>query len=253
MTTDERRAIAFVALLLVLAAGARLVRRDPPVEWAGEVDADSLAAEARARLEEAERRSRPLAPGERIDPNTASEEELDRLPGVGASLARRIVAAREEGGPFRSLEDLARVRGIGPSTLERLAPHLELPAGPAPVASPVEPLGAPATAWPATSAPAATRLATPGPATPGPARAGRATAGGAAAGGAYAGRTPLDLNRATAAELETLPGIGPALSARIVAYRDSVGGFRDVAELARVRGIGPATLERLRPLLVIRP
>ena len=130
MTSDERRALAFVALLLALAAGARLVRRDPPVEWAGEaVDTDSLEALARARKEEADRRSRPLAPGERIDPNTASEEELDRLPGVGPALARRIVEARETGGPFRSVDDLSRVRGIGPSALRRLAPHLEIAAG----------------------------------------------------------------------------------------------------------------------------
>ena len=60
---------------------------------------------------------------------------------------------------------------------------------------------------------------------------------------------PLDLNAATAAELERLPGIGPALAGRIVAYRDSVGRFRTVEELDSVKGIGPAMLARLTPLL----
>ncbi len=53
----------------------------------------------------------------------------------------------------------------------------------------------------------------------------------------------LSLNRATAAELEALPGIGPALAARIVAGRP----YRSVDALDAVRGIGPRTLQRLRP------
>lgn len=65
--------------------------------------------------------------------------------------------------------------------------------------------------------------------------------------GASGGR--LDLNRATAADLERLPRVGPVLAERIVALRDSLGGFRDVADLDRVRGIGPAMLERLTPLV----
>jgi competence protein ComEA len=60
---------------------------------------------------------------------------------------------------------------------------------------------------------------------------------------------PLDLNRASAAELELLPAIGPALAARIVADRAEFGAFRSVEELARVRGVGPRTVARLAPFL----
>lgn len=59
----------------------------------------------------------------------------------------------------------------------------------------------------------------------------------------------LDLNRATALELERLPRVGPVLAGRIVTLRDSLGGFRDVAQLEQVRGIGPVMLERLTPLV----
>lgn len=62
-------------------------------------------------------------------------------------------------------------------------------------------------------------------------------------------RTPLDINRASAGELERLPGIGPALAARIVAWRDSAGRFESVDQLDAVKGIGPAMLARLKPLL----
>ena len=60
---------------------------------------------------------------------------------------------------------------------------------------------------------------------------------------------PVDVNRATAAELEKVRGIGPVLAARIIAYRDSVGRFANVDALTGVKGVGPAMLERLRPYL----
>lgn len=71
----------------------------------------------------------------------------------------------------------------------------------------------------------------------------------AAPAGSRGASGPLDLNRATAAELTRLPGIGDVLARRIVAYRDSVGGFRSLEQLERVRGIGPAMMNRLAPLI----
>jgi competence protein ComEA len=60
---------------------------------------------------------------------------------------------------------------------------------------------------------------------------------------------PVDLNRATAAELDVLPGVGPATAAAIVAEREQNGPFLSVDELARVRGIGPAKLDALAGLV----
>jgi len=59
--------------------------------------------------------------------NLASAEELERLPGIGPVLARRIVEDRGRNGQYRRLEDLVRVKGIGPKTLERLRPHVRVP------------------------------------------------------------------------------------------------------------------------------
>jgi len=61
--------------------------------------------------------------------------------------------------------------------------------------------------------------------------------------------TPLDLNTATAAQLDSLPGVGPATAAAIVAYRDEHGRFASVQELGEVRGIGPAKLDGLKGLV----
>ena len=59
------------------------------------------------------------------------------------------------------------------------------------------------------------------------------------------------LNSASQAELESLPGIGPALAERILNYREVIGFFRREDELLDVSGIGPATLENIAPLLEV--
>lgn len=68
--------------------------------------------------------------GWRVDPSTASRAELSMLPGVGPSLARAIIAERTARGPFRSVDDLARVKGIGPARLEALRPWLRVEGAP---------------------------------------------------------------------------------------------------------------------------
>jgi competence ComEA-like helix-hairpin-helix protein len=76
-------------------------------------------------------------------------------------------------------------------------------------------------------------------------------AAGVAQAGPESGSAPLDLNRATADQLEALPGIGAVKAAAILAERDSRGGFQSMEELEAVRGIGPALVAKLRPLVVL--
>ena len=63
--------------------------------------------------------------------------------------------------------------------------------------------------------------------------------------------TPLDVNAASAADFERLPGVGPALAARIVDLRTRDGPFSSVDDLRRVRGVGETTLARLRARLAV--
>lgn len=78
---------------------------------------------------------------------------------------------------------------------------------------------------------------------------GAAGSGGAASGSAEP--VVVDLNSATAEELDTLPGVGPATAAAILAYRDEHGRFASVDELLEVRGIGEAKLEQLRAAVTV--
>ena len=229
MTDRERKSMLRAALILGGAALIRFVVVAPgpsePVLGDRPSIADSLLAAGDSAVEERERRSRPLAEGETLDPNVASAAELDRLPGVGASKASRIVREREENGPYASVEDLARVSGLGPRSVERLKPHLRVAGG-------------------GGGGMAGGRRAVA-------ARAGPAAGEGGRVVAAVPG-APVDLNRATAEELRALPGIGPVMAERIVAFRQQRGRFRKLEELMEVKGVGARTFARLKPLTTIR-
>ena len=62
----------------------------------------------------------------------------------------------------------------------------------------------------------------------------------------------ININTASQAELETLPGIGPALAKRIIEYRQEYGPFQSIEDVMKVRGIGEATFERIRDRITVR-
>jgi competence protein ComEA len=61
----------------------------------------------------------------------------------------------------------------------------------------------------------------------------------------------LDLNRAKAGELEALPGIGAVLAQRVIAVRESLGGFRKIEDLREVKGIGAKKFDQLKLLVTV--
>ncbi len=64
---------------------------------------------------------------------------------------------------------------------------------------------------------------------------------------------PINLNTATQAELENLPGIGPSLAQRILAYREQHGPFTTIEDIQKVKGIGPKIYEKIKGLITIKP
>ncbi|MFD6263332.1 helix-hairpin-helix domain-containing protein [Micromonospora chalcea] len=85
---------------------------------------------------------------------------------------------------------------------------------------------------------------------PGPGGPAAAGAGGAP-GGPPAPAGPVNLNTATLAQLDALPGVGPVLAQRILDHRDQHGGFRSVSDLRQVDGIGDARYEQLKELVTV--
>jgi competence protein ComEA len=163
-------------------------------------------------------------PRDAIDLNEADVVDLRLIPGVGEKMAARIVEHRRKNGPFRSLDELRRIPGIGPAVLARIRPYLRIDTfTEAPTPPPREVRGA-APEHPAEGTPAGKKKAPPA--------------------------EKIDLNRATREQLQTLPGIGPALSARIIEAR-GLRPFTTVDDLRRVKGIGAKTLARLRPHITV--
>lgn len=74
---------------------------------------------------------------------------------------------------------------------------------------------------------------------------------GPAAGGVAPAAGPLNLNTATLAQLDALPGVGPVLAQRILTHRDQHGGFKSVGDLRQVDGIGDARYEQLKDLVTV--
>ena len=113
---DSRRAL----LWLVSAFGAvAFARHDARLHPTAPTPVVELAIPAAKNREAA-----ALRDGQRMDVNRATSAELELLPGVGPSLAKRLIDARAQHGPFRSLEDLGRVRGMGAKTRHKLSKFL---------------------------------------------------------------------------------------------------------------------------------
>jgi competence ComEA-like helix-hairpin-helix protein len=132
LTAAERRGGVIVVLLLALGAAHDLWRAAAPpaaeVPARAAIGADHAATDVTSAAPAPP--AGPSAPEPPLDLNRADARALDMLPGVGPVLAGRIVEQRRRYGPFRRVEDLLAVRGVGPRLLARLGGRVAVaPAG----------------------------------------------------------------------------------------------------------------------------
>jgi len=145
-TRNEIKAILFLSVTFVAGSGIRWYRQHietstVPVFDYSRSDSEFVArshaplpdqtAPSPALRTPAPRKQPPTAGS--INLNTASIQELERLPGIGEAYARRVIAYRDEHGAFTSIDDLMNVKGIGPKKLEKLRLYLTvIPPAPLP-------------------------------------------------------------------------------------------------------------------------
>lgn len=113
--------LLYAALVLLLSAGFSL-----PGPHARRARASAILT----GRDDPDREPAELLPGQRLDLNTASAQQLRLLPGIGESLSQAIVDYRQANGPFESVEQLMDVPGIGPERYQAAAEHITV--GPAP-------------------------------------------------------------------------------------------------------------------------
>ncbi len=128
-TKGERQALLFLAAVTLLGAGTRWFRARQAMVERGGLDRQIAAVEQRrvgdggartARRKKAAMASRIVDSIARIDLDQAAPDAIERLPGIGPAMARRIVGDRDANGPFGCLIALDQVKGIGPAMLKRL-------------------------------------------------------------------------------------------------------------------------------------
>lgn len=128
---DDKRAALLLACLALTGAGVRHFLSPSPTAPPGDVQLQSSTTTRLNGLREAARRSaqlaRPLLPGEKIDLDRADVSEITRLPRVGPALAQRIVAWRNEHGPFGTLARFDSVPGVGAKLLDAIRPFVLQP------------------------------------------------------------------------------------------------------------------------------
>jgi len=162
---------------------------------------------------------RPQPKKQRVDVNSANAQALEELPGIDVELAEKI----RKGRPYHSLADLGKIQGISNSELEVLKDKVTFGPGATP-------------SQPATGAPAANpQTTTSKPLSP-TGRAARTLPSG----------IKININTATADQLDVLSGIGPTKARAIVDYRNEHGEFKSIDDIRKVKGIGGGEFSKIQ-------
>lgn len=150
-----------------------------------------------------------------FDPNTLVPADWLRL-GIPEKTVRTIVNYRNKGGQFRLPEDLRKIWGLRKADADRLVPYIR-------IKSPMNDAYASHFSLPARGKKGAVQ------------------------------KQVIDVNTATAAEWETLPGIGKVLANRLIRYREKLGGFTSLEQVKKTYGISDSVFTLIQPLLRLQP
>jgi DNA uptake protein ComE-like DNA-binding protein len=183
---------------------------------AASTDKPAKAPSKRSSAASSAKEMAPAAPsGGAVDLNSASEKDLENLPGVGPAAAKKIIAGR----PYSSVDGLAKA-GVSAATVKKISPLVTVSGGGAAASMP-----APASA---------------------PSKKSSSAASAKAAAPAAPTGAAVDLNSASEKDLVDLPGVGPATAKKIIAGRP----YSSVDGLAKA-GVSAATIKKITPLVMV--
>jgi len=170
-----------------------------------------------------------LAAGAPIDINAADQKTLESLPGVGPAIAQEIIKGR----PYKSVDDLAKVKGLGKAKLAKIRPLVTVGAGQA--------AQAPAASGAAASSAASKASAAAQAAKGAPAEAKKAARAAAPA-------SPVNINTASKEQLEALPGIGAKKAQAIIDGRP----YQKPEDVMKVKGIKQGIYNKIKDYITVQ-
>jgi competence protein ComEA len=215
--------VALVAQICVIGAGAAQQSSSKPTRYAAQTTS-------------------------RVDVNSADLETLETLPGVGAATAKKIVAGR----PFSSLSDLENVKGLSKAKVDKLKDKVTFGAT-APSESAPSSKSSHAKSKNTSSANSGA-ASSEGSGTVTGAGSERAAKTGSASAGSVEKLAPgqqLNINTASASELEKIPGIGPTKAQAIVDYRTQNGNFKSIEDIEKVKGIKSGVFSKAKDYIKV--
>ena len=186
-----------------------------------------------------------------VDVNSADVKTLETLPGIGSTVAERIV----EGRPYKNLEDLEKVKGLGKSKLDAIQGKITFGSQTATTSKKTTTKSAKKNTGSTESTGATTESAAStsakSPATREQTASKPVSPTGSSSGKLTPGQT-ININTATAEELDALPGIGPAKAQAIVDYRKENGRFGSIEDIKKVKGIKDGEFSKIKDSIRVR-
>lgn len=233
LTRSEQRVLFILIALIALGLGIRNCRRPGDESFRLHSEAENTASSPKEDDDAPEGGVKAEAGQSAglVDVNSAGEAALTALKGVGPVKASAIIEYRSRNGPFRSKEELLKVRGIGPATLSGLSDEITV--------------GNAAGAGRSGSyAPEASASPEPVSETPSPAETPAPT--GEYFDGESAVPAIVNINEASKEELMTLWNVGEKRAEQIIKRRRIHGPFRSVKDIIKIKGIGEKTYQKNR-------
>jgi len=186
----------------------------------------------------------------RVDVNSADVKTLETLPGIGSTLADRIVAGR----PYHNTNDLAKVKGLSKSKIDAI--HDKITFGTGTTTAKKSTTKSKKTTTPETSSTdtsASTESKSSSKSTTATESSGSKTVSptGSSSGKLAPGQT-VNINTASAEQLDALPGIGPTKAQAIIDYRNEHGHFNSIEDIQNVKGIKEGEFSKIKDHISIR-
>lgn len=190
------------------------------------------------------KKSSSTAANGKVNVNTADLATLETLPGVSATTAQKIV----DGRPYSSLTDLEHVKGLSKTKVEAMKDQITLGSTTASASKSKKSKGSSTTTASRTENNENENVAT----STSPSSSSRMTATGRSSNGKLAAGEKININTATAEQLDELYGIGPSRAQAIVDYRNEHGNFQSIEDIMKVNGIKQGEFDKIKDNITVR-